>query len=66
MSANELREKETVELRNELHNLLKEQFNLRMLKGSGQLARPHQMKKVRRDIARVKTILQEKTKANVS
>ena len=63
MKANELREKNAEELQEELMGLLKEQFNLRMQQGSGQLARPHQMKQVRRDIARVKTVLVEKAKA---
>ena len=47
----------------ELDNLLREQFNLRMQKGTGQLSRPDQVKKVRRDIARVKTVLNEKARA---
>ena len=64
MKANELREKNAEELQEELMGLLKEQFNLRMQQGSGQLARPHQMKQVRRDIARVKTVLVEKAKAS--
>ncbi len=63
MRASELRGKDISELQEELFGLLKEQFNLRMQRGSGQLARPHQMKVVRRDIARVKTILREKTRA---
>lgn len=60
MKANELRDKSVEELNKELLNLTREKFNLRMQKGSGQLARPHQMKVVRRNIARVKTILNEK------
>lgn len=40
--------------------LLKDQFNLRMQKASGQLAQTHLLGKVRRDIARVKTVLTEK------
>jgi len=46
----------------ELHNLLRERFNLSMQKGTGQLSRPDQIRKVRRDIARVNTVLTEKAK----
>ena len=55
MKASELRGKSQAELRETLNELLKEQFNLRMQRGTGQLARPHLMKEVRRNIARVKT-----------
>lgn len=60
MKAKELREKSSEELSKELVELMREQFNLRMQKGTGQLARPHQMQEVRRNIARVKTVLREK------
>ena len=60
MNSKELRGKSADELNKELVDLLREQFNLRMQKGTGQLARPHQMKQVRRNIARVKTVLREK------
>jgi len=60
MNASELRKKSVDELNQELHNLLREQFNLRMQRGVGQLAKPHLMNRARRDIARVKTILNEK------
>jgi large subunit ribosomal protein L29 len=63
MKANELRQKSADELKLELDGLLREQFNLRMQKGTGQLSRPDQVKKVRRDIARVKTVLNEKATA---
>ncbi len=63
MNASELRQKSSDELKLELDGLLREQFNLRMQKGSGQLSRPDQVKKVRRDIARIKTVLNEKSKA---
>ena len=63
MSANDLRQKATAELKLELDTLLREQFNLRMQKGTGQLSRPDQVKKVRRNIARIKTVLNEKAKA---
>jgi large subunit ribosomal protein L29 len=63
MSANDFRQKTTAELAAELDTLLREQFNLRMQKGTGQLSRPDQVKKVRRNIARIKTIMNEKAKA---
>jgi len=63
MNASELRQKSAQELQQELDGLLREQFNLRMQKGTGQLARPDQVKKVRRDIARIKTVINEKTKS---
>jgi large subunit ribosomal protein L29 len=63
MNASELRGKTADELKTELDGLLREQFNLRMQKGTGQLSRPDQVKKVRRDIARIKTVMNEKAKA---
>jgi len=63
MNAGDLRQKSGDELKLELDGLLREQFNLRMQKGTGQLSRPDQIRKVRRDIARIKTVLTEKTKA---
>lgn len=63
MKANELREKSGEELDSMLMDLAREQFNLRMQKGSGQLSKPDQVKKVRRDIARIKTVLNEKARA---
>jgi len=57
--AAELRGQTREDLEKQLLDLLKEQFNLRMHKGSGQLARPSQFKKVRREIARIKTVLAE-------
>jgi large subunit ribosomal protein L29 len=66
MNANELRQKSADELKMELDNLLREQFNLRMQKGTGQLSRPDQVKKVRRNIARIKTVLTEKASAGES
>lgn len=59
MKANELRGSSEQELRTQLEDLLKEQFNLRMQQGTGQLSRPSQMRAVRRDIARVKTVMHE-------
>ena len=60
MIANELREKSAEELNNELTELLREGFNLRMQHSTGQLGQTSQIKKNRRDIARVRTILTEK------
>jgi large subunit ribosomal protein L29 len=60
MKASELRQKSVDELKQELTGLLREQFNLRMQKGTGQLSKPDQVKKVRRNIARVKTVLNAK------
>jgi len=60
MKASELKEKSVEDLKTELNGLLREQFNLRMQKGTGQLSQPHRVSQVRRDIARVKTILNEK------
>ncbi len=64
MNATELREKKPEELNILLLELLREQFNLRMQKGSSQLSKPSEIKRVRRDIARVKTIMTETTKGN--
>jgi large subunit ribosomal protein L29 len=63
MNANAMRDKTVSDLQQELDGLLREQFNLRMQKGTGQLSRPDQVKKVRRNIARVKTIMSEKARA---
>jgi large subunit ribosomal protein L29 len=63
MKANEIREKSRGELDSLLGDLYREQFNLRMQKGSGQLSKNDRVKSVRRDIARVKTILHEMTEA---
>jgi large subunit ribosomal protein L29 len=61
MKASELRGSSLEDLRKQLEGLLREQFNLRMQRGTGQLSRPSQMQSVRRDIARVKTIMHEMT-----
>ncbi len=60
MKASELREKNIDELQVELLEKRKEQFNLRMQKATGQSSKIHELKNVRRDIARVKTLLKEK------
>ncbi len=63
MKAQDLRAKSVEELNAELVNLLREQFNLRMQAATGQLEKSHTLKAVRRDIARVKTVLTEKADA---
>ena len=60
MKAQELREKSAEELNKDLLDLLKEQFNLRMRKATGQLNQTHLLSRVKRDIARVKTVLTQK------
>lgn len=60
MKATELRSKSASELNNELLNSLRELFNLRIQKGSGQPPKQHLFKKVKKYIARIKTIIQEK------
>ncbi len=60
MNASELREKSVEENNQELQGLLKERFNLRMQNATGQLAKPSELRRVRRDIARIKTVLNEK------
>lgn len=59
MNVNDLRKKSESDLNKELEALLREQFNLRMQNGTGQLSRPSSLRRVRRDIAQVKTILNE-------
>jgi large subunit ribosomal protein L29 len=59
MKVSEMRGKNPAELKDHLYALLKEQFNLRMQRGSGQLSRPSEMKRVRREIAQVKTVMTE-------
>jgi large subunit ribosomal protein L29 len=63
MNAKELRDKTPDQLRDELTTLKKQQFNLRFQAATGQLENPAQMRKARRDAARVKTILNEKAQA---
>lgn len=63
MRASELRTRSPEELSRELQSLLRAQFNLRMQKATQQLNNTSQIRKVRRDIARVRTILNQKAKA---
>ncbi len=62
MKASELRDKSVEELQAQLQDLYKDQFNNRMQNATGQLGQIHLLKVVRRDIARVKTIIAEKQK----
>ncbi|SDG47924.1 LSU ribosomal protein L29P [Limimonas halophila] len=62
MKAADVRAKSVDELRRDLMALKKEQFNLRFQKASGQLENTGRVKQVRRDIARIKTILTEKNR----
>lgn len=60
MKASELRAKSVDDLNKDLVELRREQFNLRMQRGAGQLANPMRFAAVRKDIARIKTVLTEK------
>lgn len=59
MNASELRSKSVSELKDQLLGLRQEQFNLRMQRSQGQQAQLHQIKRVRRDVARVMTVIAE-------
>ena len=59
MKANELREKSAQQLNEQLLGLLRDQFNLRMQKATGQLGQSHLLSQVKRDIARGKTVLNQ-------
>ena len=61
MDVNTMKSKTAVELREELTSLLQEQFSLRMQKGMGQMTNIHELRRVRRDIARIKTVMTEKS-----
>ena len=60
MKASEIRGKSNEELQKELEGLLRAQFGLRMQLATQQISNTSQLKKVRRDIARVRTIMREK------
>lgn len=60
MKATELQQKSVEELKAELTALLKAKFSLRMQHATGQLAKPSELKRVRKDIARVLTVLNQK------
>lgn len=63
MKASDLRAKSTDELRDELASLKKEQFNLRFQAASGQLENTARVREIRRDVARIKTILTQQAEA---
>ena len=63
MKASELRQKSKDELGTMLLDLSRERFNLKMQKGTGQLSKPDQVKRVRRNVARIHTILNEMASA---
>ena len=60
MKTSELKDKSVEQLNADLGGLLKAQFGLRMQHATGQLGKTSELKKVRRDIARIKTVLTEK------
>ena len=64
MKATELREKSVEQLNEQLRDLLRDQFNLRMQKATGQLTQSHLLSQVKRDIARVKTVLKQQKAGN--
>ena len=63
MKASELREKSVPELKETLEELYRDQFNYRMQKATGQLGQTHLMAGVKKDIARVKTLITEKERS---
>ena len=63
MDASELRPKTSDELKTQLADLRKEQFNLRFQRASGQLENTARVRQVRRDIARIMTLLGERVRA---
>jgi len=60
MKASELREKSVEELQEQLIELRKQQLSMRMEQATGQLGETHKVREVRRDVARVKTVLAQK------
>lgn len=60
LEVSDLRSKSAAQLQEVLHGLQKDQFNFRLQRSTGQLAQPHLMNAVRKDIARVKTLISEK------
>ncbi|MDD3516711.1 MAG: 50S ribosomal protein L29 [Chromatiales bacterium] len=63
MNAKELRQKSVEDLKKELLDIRREQFSMRMQRGVGQAPRPHQFGNARKTIARIKTILNERSAA---
>jgi large subunit ribosomal protein L29 len=65
-ASEDLRHKTPDQLRDKLSDLRKEQFNLRFQKATGQLEKTSRVRKVRRDIARIETVLSEKSKQSAA
>ena len=63
MNAAEMRTKSESDLNQELVELRREQFNLRMQRAVGQLGNPSRFREIRREVARIKTVLNEKSRA---
>ncbi len=61
MDINKIKGMTSVELSDELKSLLQEQFSLRMQKGMGQMTNVNELRRVRRDIARIKTVMTQKS-----
>ena len=59
MQVKELKDKDLAQLQEQLNGLLQKQFDLRMARGNGQLNKVHLLREVRRDIARVKTVMNQ-------
>lgn len=66
MKAEDVRAKTEDQLKDELVKLKKEQFNLRFQQATGQLEKTARVREVRRDIARIQTILREKTQTGAA
>lgn len=64
MKASDLRAKDVQSLKDELIELRKEQFKLRMQYSMGQASRNHEFSRIRKDIARVKTVINQKARAS--
>lgn len=62
MKITEMRNKAPAELNTELSALAREQFNLRMQQATGQLGNPARLKSLRREVARIQTVLNQKTR----
>lgn len=61
MKASEFNTKSSEDLNKEILELTRERFNLRMQMGTGQLTKPHQLRNVRRNLARIKTLLNQRS-----
>lgn len=66
MNATEIRAKNDEELAQLLLDMRRKQFNLRMQQGTGQPARPSEIREARKDIARIKTIIEERRQGDAA